>query len=59
MNTEHRTITTTMNTEQKTTQNKQQRITTTTNYHTNNTQNAENGTYITIKRLNVHINKKN
>jgi hypothetical protein len=29
-----------------------------THLHTNNTQNAENGTYITIKKLNIHNNIK-
>jgi hypothetical protein len=29
-----------------------------THLHTNNTQNSENGTYITIKKLNIHNNRK-
>jgi hypothetical protein len=29
-----------------------------THLHTNNTQNTENGTYITVKKLNTHNNKK-
>jgi hypothetical protein len=29
-----------------------------THLHTNNTQNTENGTYITIKKLNIHKNQK-
>jgi hypothetical protein len=29
-----------------------------THLHTNNTQNTENGKYITIKKLNIHNNKK-
>jgi hypothetical protein len=29
-----------------------------THLHTNSTQNTENGTYITIKKLNIHNNKK-
>jgi hypothetical protein len=29
-----------------------------THFHTNNTQNIENGTYITLKELNIYNNKK-
>jgi hypothetical protein len=30
-----------------------------THLHTNNTHNTENGTYITIKKLNIRNNKQN
>jgi hypothetical protein len=30
----------------------------TAHIYTNNTQNTENGTYITIKKLNIHLNIK-